>query len=227
MSIKNEIIKTIKEKSETKQSIYDYTFSAFQLLKEELQLFTESINKGLKDSDTRNHLKYTNKGDFEAELKVAGDLLIFNMHTNIFELQNSRNIWQTTYAQNQLQNQYCGVINIYNFLSDSFKYNRLDDVGYLIARIFIKEDNTFFVEENYQLGFVQNHLQKAEVSSSNWQTMIESIVKFALEFELFVPYYTAVQEISVAQMLDRINTSKSKTGKRLGFKFYSEDNKTM
>ena len=38
---------------------------------------------------------------------------------------------------------YCGVINMYNFLSDSFKYNRENDLGYLIGRMFINKENTF------------------------------------------------------------------------------------
>ena len=41
-------------------------------------------------------------------------------------------------GQNQLGT-FCGIINIYNFLSDSFKYNRESDLGYLVGRIFINK----------------------------------------------------------------------------------------
>ena len=42
---------------------------------------------------------------------------------------------------------FCGVINIYNFLSQTLlKYNRLNDAGFLIASVFINKDYHFFVE---------------------------------------------------------------------------------
>ena len=43
----------------------------------------------------------------------------------------------TSYVKEDKNRSYCGVIHLYNFLADSFKYNRLNDVGYLIGRVFI------------------------------------------------------------------------------------------
>ena len=48
------------------------------------------------------------------------------------------------------------MINIYNFLADSFKYNRLNDVGYLVGRVFLNKDLHYFVEGKRQLGFLYN-----------------------------------------------------------------------
>ena len=47
---------------------------------------------------------------------------------------------------------FCGLIHIYNFLNDSFKYNRVHDLGYLIGRIFINHENHFMVQGKRQLG---------------------------------------------------------------------------
>jgi hypothetical protein len=41
---------------------------------------------------------------------------------------------------------YFGVVNVYNFLSDSFRYNRERDLGYLVARIFLNKEGHFFVQ---------------------------------------------------------------------------------
>lgn len=221
--VQEEIIKTIREKSNIKQVVYDHTVETFNILKDELEKAVAALNKKLVDCDERVHLQYKDKGAFEAEIKVAGDLLVFNMHTNIFEFENSHNIWKTTYVQKGRMNSLCGVINIYNFLNDSFKYNRLDDVGYLIGRIFINKDQFFFVEGKHQMAFLQNDFGNVKINAEHIKDIINSAIQFSLEFDLLVPPYRHVEEVSVAQMKERINKSKTSTGKRLGFQFYSND----
>jgi hypothetical protein len=55
------------------------------------------------------------------ELKVAGDTIIFHMHTNVFKLDQSHSLWKTSYLGEDELRGYFGVVNMYNFLSDSFK----------------------------------------------------------------------------------------------------------
>ena len=69
---------------------------------------------------------------------------------------------------------FCGVINIYNFLSDSLKYNRLNDAGFLIARIFINKDNHFFVEGDAELGFLFNDLINQKINKEQLENIINS-----------------------------------------------------
>lgn len=221
--IENRIISTIKEKAEIKQKVYDHTLNVFEALKTELQLIVDDFNKKLKGSDERVLLQYKDRGAFEAEIKVAGDLIIFNMHSNIFEFENSHNIWQTTFVQKDAMNSFCGVINVYNFLADSFKYNRFDDLGYMIARLFVNKDKYFFVEGKHQMGFLHNDFGKEQITKVEIREIILSAIQYSLEFDLLVPPYRHVEEVSVAQMHDNINKSKIKTGKRLGFQFYSDD----
>lgn len=222
--IQEGIVETIKRKSEIKQKVYDHTLETFNILKEELQAIVEELNSDLEKCDKRVLLEYKDKGNFEAEIKVAGDILVFNMHTNIFEFENSHNIWKTTYVKKDRMNSYSGIINIYNFLSDSFKYNRLDDVGYLIGRLFINKDKFFFLEGKNQMRFVQNDFGKIEVDRQHIKDIIDASIQYSLEFDLLVPPYNNVSQVTVAHMNERINKSKSSTGKRLGFQFYSEDN---
>ncbi|PLX06558.1 MAG: hypothetical protein C0596_14610 [Marinilabiliales bacterium] len=83
-SAKEHIIDTLKEKSVLKQQVFDQTKKAFKILKKELQSIVLSYNQELKDEDERILLEYRDRGMFETEVKVAGDLIIFNMHSNIF-----------------------------------------------------------------------------------------------------------------------------------------------
>ncbi len=221
---KDLILKTLQDKSNIKQQVYKNISETFKVLKDVLQELVKEYNKSLK-IDKRVILEYKDRGAFEAEIKVAGDLLIFNMHSNIFEFDSGHGIWKTSYVQNNVMSTYSGIINIYNFLSDSFKYNRLDDIGYLIARIFINKDNHYFVEGKRQLGFLYNNFEDSIIDKDAIKNIVESAILYSLDFDLFVPPYDNVKIVSVAQMKEKINKSKIQTGKRLGFRFYADDDK--
>lgn len=137
----------LSEKAVLKQKIYDNTFEVFNLIKEVLHEMSNDLNFNLRNVDKRVRLEYRDRGKYEAEIRVAGDLLIFSMHTNIFEFDRDHSIWKLSYVKENKLASYCGIINVYNFLTDSFKYNRLDDLGYLIGRIFVNKDRHYFVED--------------------------------------------------------------------------------
>ncbi len=217
------ILKTLSEKSIIKQQIYNNTFEAFKSLKKISKYLINNYKKQLKTSVNKIHLEYRDKGIHESEIRVAGDLLIFNMHSNVFEFDRNHGIWKISYVKNNDMNSYCGIINIYNFLSDSFKYDRLNDVGYLIGRIFINKDNHYFVEGKRQLGFLYNDFGNAVIDTKAIKDIVQSAILYTLDFDLLVPPYENMQIASVAQMKQRINKSKTQTGKRLGFKFYTDE----
>ncbi|MBN1990419.1 MAG: hypothetical protein JW783_13535 [Bacteroidales bacterium] len=217
------IVKTLVEKSSLKQKVYDNTFEVFNLIKEVLHEMANEYNLFLKGTDKRVKLEYRDRGKFEAEIRVAGDILIFSMHSNTFEFDRDHNIWKLSYVQQNNFNSYCGVINIYNFLTDSFKYNRLDDLGYLVGRVFINQEHHYFVEGKRQMGFLYNNFGTAIIDKDSVKRIIESAILYTLEFDLLVPPYDMVKIASVAQMNTKIENSKIQTGKRLGFTFNSDD----
>ena len=130
------IVKTLKEKSSLKQDVYHTALQAFNAFKANAKKIADELKKDAMVIDKRLIIEYKDKGTFEFELRVAGDLLIFAMHTNVFEFDKSHQIWRTSYLKEDPFRSYCGIINIYNFLNDSFTYNRVNDSGYLIGRIF-------------------------------------------------------------------------------------------
>ncbi|MDD3686325.1 MAG: hypothetical protein PHE56_06115 [Bacteroidales bacterium] len=221
--IKQHIIETLKEKSGLKQVVYDHTKNAFKTLKKVLQDIVVEYNSELKDVDERIQLEFRDRGVFEAEVKVAGDLLIFNMHSNIFEFPRNHEIWKDNYYVEEPLMTYSGIINIYNFLADSFKYNRVDDLGYLVGRIFINKDATFFIEGRRELGFNFPAFGKNAVTTENMRTLVESAIAYALKFDLLVPPYNDIKIISVEYMNEKINKHKIQTGKRLGFQYNAID----
>jgi len=221
--IRKSIIESLTNKSTLKQKVFDNTLKAFNTAKEILEELSVTFNKELSKIDSRVHLEYMDNGMFGAQLKVAGDLLIFSMHSNIFEFDRGHGIWKTSYIQADKTASYCGIINIYNFLADSFKYNRMEDLGYLIGRIFINKEMHYFVEGKRQLGFFYNNFGKDILEKRALMEIISLAIKYSLEFDLLVPPYDAVKLASVDQISQKIQFSKLKTGKRLGFRFNSDD----
>ena len=184
-------------KSVLKASIFDQCLEVFNQLKDVLSEMSNDLNELLQNNGARRvRLEYRDRGKFEAELKFADDVLVFSMHTDIFYFDRNHPVWKNPYLKENRSNGYCGIINVYNFLYDSLKYNRLDDLGYLVARMFINREKAFFIEGKRQKR----------------QT-----------FDLLVPPYDLVKEASVEQINTKIESSKMKTGKRLGYKYNSDD----
>ncbi len=221
--IKTDIANTLKEKSVMKQRVYDNTFALLITLKQVLLEISKEFNNQLKEVYRRVALEFKDQGQFEAQLKIAGDLLIFSMHTNVFEFNREHSIWKLPYVQENKLNSYCGVISIYNFLSDSFKYFREEDLGYLVARIFINQENHFMVEGKRQFGFLYNNFGKDILTKDILKQIIYNTIQYTLEFDLLVPPYDNVKIVTVGQMNQKIEYSKIQTGKRLGFTFNSDD----
>ena len=217
------IIETLKSKSQIKQQVYDNTKDAFDLLNEVLAEISKSCNTALSDNDKRIHLNYTKHGEFDTQMKVAGDLLVYSMHSNVFQFDRNHEIWKTAYVKKNLLAGYSGMISVYNFLSDSFVYNRMEDLGYLIARIFINKDNYFFVQGKRQSGFNYTTLGSNKLNKDNMIEIVSASIQYCLDFDLLVPPYDSVKLATVSQIHQSISDAKIRTGKRLGFQFLSDD----
>ncbi|MBK7710467.1 MAG: hypothetical protein IPJ37_05635 [Bacteroidales bacterium] len=220
---KQEIITTLKEKSLLKQKVYDNTFESFCNVKEVLKGLTKELNGNLGGADPRIRLEYTDRSNFDAQIKVAGDILLFSMHSNIFQFDREHPAWKTPYIQKNKYNTYSGIINIYNFLADSFRYSRQDDLGYLIARVFINHEKQYFVEGKRQMGMLFTNFGNEEITKQSLQLIISTAIQYSLEFDLLVPPYDAVKIATVGQAEAKIQHSRVITGKRLGFQFNSDD----
>ena len=217
------IIGTLKEKSVLKQKVYDNTLESFCTVKDILKTLAKDLNVNLIGVDTRIRLEYTDRSNFDAQIRVAGDILLFSMHSNIFQFDREHPAWKTSYIQKNKYNAYSGIINIYNFLADSFKYSRQDDLGYLIARIFINHENQYLAEGKRQMGMLFTNYGSEAISRPALQVIIETAIQYSLEFDLLVPPYDTVKIATVGQAEAKIQHSRVITGKRLGFLFNSDD----
>ncbi|MBE5033747.1 hypothetical protein [Gallalistipes aquisgranensis] len=222
--LKAKIAENLIRKSNLQQRIYDNTFAVFNELKETLHEMASEMNETLDEQlDKRVRIEYRDRGKFEAQIQVAGDILIFSMHTNVFEFNREHIIWQNSYVRDHKENSYCGIINIYNFLADSFKYNRNGDEGYLVGRIFINHENQYFVEGKRQVSLRHNSFGTRRIDREAIMDIVEAAIDYVLDFDLLVPPYDTVKVVTVDQLNTKIENSKMQTGKRMGYKFNSDD----
>ena len=215
---REQILNMLREKSVMKQDVYKNTHNSFENLKEVIKDIADDLKTEAQKIDKRITVEYRFTSDHEIELKVAGDMLVFYMHSNVFEFDKSHPMFKTGYVKQNELNSYCGIIYVYNFLADSFKYNRLQDLGYLISRIFINRENRFFLEAKPPLGYKYTNFSDAAVNSQTLKEIVYDLIAYAVSFDLYTPPSQSVQEISLNEIIERVQSDKLKTGKRLGFK---------
>lgn len=222
--IRASFLEALVMKSLVKQKVYENTKLTFTILKKVLVQLEKDYQAAIKGKVPENAIPHFKmRGPFEAEFKVGGDLLVFSMHSNVFEFDDKHPVWKTKYLEEDSMRSYCGVINIYNFLADSFKYNRVNDLGYLVARIFINKDKHFFVEGKRQSDEIVKNFAIDTVSPGIIRQIVETAIQYSIEFDLLMPMYDQVKVATVDQMRQKISHSKMTTGKRLGFAFNSDD----
>jgi len=169
-------------------------------------------------------MKLEDKGKHEFRVSIGSDVLVFQLHRNVFKLPDENPLWKTPYLEENGANGFFGMINIYNFLAESFEQNRINDAGYLIGRVYLNHEEKFIVEGKGQLGFLFRDLENSKMNDDIARHILQVSMAFALEFDLVTPPYKTVQEISVRQIQMISSDLQVATGKRLGFKFSSDEN---
>jgi len=218
-----EVIDLIESKSVLKRDVFELTIERFDEFKSVLGEITEELSKAVEAIDPRLEITFRDLGKYYCQLTIAGDVLLFHMHTNVFHFAKNSFYWKSGYLQEDESRGYCGTIQVFNFLADSFRYRRENDIGYMIARIFINNENHFFVEGKKELGYMFNDFVNSHLSKNCIRKIIYSVIKYCLEFDLYSPNYNDVDQISLRDARSLKDVISLKTGKRLGFQFGSDN----
>jgi hypothetical protein len=220
--VREAIIDLLINKAAMKQDIADYSENVFGQFKEiaqkELVILRESVN------DERVRMRFEDKGKHEFILYIGSDVLVFQLHRNVFRLPEENPMWKTPYLEENETNGFFAIINIYNFLAESFEQGRMNDPGYLIGRVLLNHDERFMVEGKGQLGFLFRDLANSTINDDIIEHILEVSMAFAIEFDLVTPPYKMMQEVSVGQIKVISSNLQIATGKRLGFQFNSKEN---
>lgn len=217
--VNDKILHLLREKVLLKNEVFEKTKNVFAELKTKLQELSDALNLQIGTTDPKINVGYKVISEYEVEFAIADETMIFLMHTNIFTFDHSHEIWKTKYVREDESRSFCGKIFIYNFLSDSFKYRRKEDEGYLVARIFVNREGHFFVEGRKHLDYLYSDFSSMEMTTENLQKILEAAVIYCLNFDPFTPPFDQISKVSVENVLDKSLQSRIQTGKRLGFEF--------
>ena len=215
------LLKLLLDKSALKQDVADDCEKVFMSFKKAIYKELDALK--LKIKDPRIRLNYEDKGEHEIHAYIGSDVLVFNLHRNVFKMPDNDPLWGTAYFRSNENNGYFGIINIFNFLAESFLQHRMNDSGYLIGRIFINHERHFYVEGKGHLGSLFRDTQNSVVNDEVIAAIVQLAFAYALQFDLHIPPFDYFSEISVEQIQLMGESLKLETAKRLGFKMKSEE----
>ncbi|MEN9291926.1 MAG: hypothetical protein RLZZ357_1770 [Bacteroidota bacterium] len=218
---RQQLIDLLMHKSALKQDVADDLEVVFADLRKLIDLEIKALKEVITDERVRLFIK--DRGDHEFHVYIGSDVLVFNLHHNVFRLPDSNPLWGTSYFKSQPNNGYFGTIHIYNFLAESLQQNRLDDQGYLLARIFVNHERHFFIEGKGSLGYTFSDPQHMLLSSEMLQLVAQMSFAYALQFDLYIPPFELMDEVSVGQIYVMGEQLKLRTAKRLGFKMSADE----
>jgi hypothetical protein len=212
----------LENKSTAKQTTYKNILHAYSTLLEESRSVLDVLTLKAHPADEDVTLGITVENEQEFQVKLAGDLVIFVLGTNIVTFEDNHPIMQDEYIKEKEVNRYFGQIMVYDFMSDSLKYHRTNDPGYLLARVLINHENRFFVEGEKQLS-VYNKVSQKPITEDDIKDLARLCLVMAIENDLMALPYQQVKSITLSQKLD--HTPEFSGTKKIGFRM-SYENKT-
>lgn len=216
------IIELLNEKASTKQKVFRKTNEVFETLKNTLKEVSSELMDSYCKVDETVSIAFKDNGKYEAQITFGGDLIMFNMHTNVFTFEENHHLWKSAYIKEDRRRAFFGMINMYNFLADSFRFDRKNDFGILLGRIFVNHEGHFFLEGKRQFGFLFNNVPVDVLREEELRKIIETAIIYGLEFDLTAPDFKNVRVVKVGQLQSFNNELKLKTGKQLGFRFHTQ-----
>lgn len=222
MELNEKLKELVFNKSDLKQDVFRSTREAFELFRTTTRELIGLFRAECQREGRQVAFEFTDRGDFEFEVKFAGDVLLFVMHTNVFEFPRDHQVMKSPYIRENPGRSYCGVIRIYNFLADSFLYQRDQDLGYMIGRVFVNFEKHYFIEGKRELGMLYNNFNTSLITNESVQSIVESAIEYTTNFDLLTPPYDDVKMVSVGEMRNDMDKKSLVTGKRLGFRFQAD-----
>jgi hypothetical protein len=222
----DDAVKFIKEmlesKSSAKQSAYKHICWAFSILSDEARKMINELSRSAKPVDEDVTIEYNDIHEHEFDVKLAGDMLIFVMNSNVVTFEESHAIMKEDYIKANDVNRYFGQIMIYNFMADSLKYGRMNDPGYLLARLMINHESRFFIEGEKELTDY-NKISEKEITEEDLRNLVKLTLKMAIANDLVAPSFSNVKSITLNQKKD--HALEMGGAQKIGFRM-SYENKT-
>jgi hypothetical protein len=209
------IVQQLEDKSCVKQQTYRNLLTAFGHLHTLAEQLAQEINQRFSHKDRGVTIEVMEVNSHEFHLKVAGDLLVFFLHTNVITFEPEHYVMNSEYMEEDPLRKYFGQIMVYNFMADSVKFNRLNDPGYLLGRILINHENRFFIEGERQLGFLFKEISDQPIRPVDLNIFIKIALVLAIDNDLVTPPYPSLRAIRLVEKMDA--SQQLGAGNKIGF----------
>jgi len=212
----------LENKSTAKQITYKNLLAAFDILrKESKRIITELAGRvKSQDEDVTFHFREVHEHEFE--VKLAGDLLSFVLHTNVVTFDQTSPVMQDPYIRQSPVNRYFGQIMIYNFMADSLKFNRVNDPGYLLARLLVNHEGRYVVEGDGGLAQLAGKISPEPITEQELAILVKIVLTLAIENDLMAPPFPDVRFITLHQKMEK--TQELGGGQKIGFRMSYQKN---
>ena len=214
----DEVVNLLSAKASLKQDVFTVTKSVFQQMKTLTMDITERIKNSAAVDTEKVRVEFEDLNEFEFQLKVGGDIVVFLMKTNVFALPIDHKDIKNKYFKTDWKNAYFGQIMIYDFIADSVKFNRVDDVGYLIERIFVNVEEHFMVEGLKNIAYTFPDVSRNILNNEILESLIEDAILVSIETDLVSTSYAENFNLTIEER--RIKRGKV-AGSKLGFQMSS------
>lgn len=218
--MRNAIVSLVGPKAQLRKQVEANVSEGFETLCNVLSEMQKEYSEALGPEVT---VLYERRAKHVAVFTLDADVMVFVQLTDVFYFDRDNQALKTPYVKENAQRAAVGIVNVYNFMTDSFKYDRDEDIGYLVARIFVNAENSFFVEGKRQRGVGVDHFGEQKIDADAWRRFAETALKYAAESDALVPPYEMAIQVDMANLKQYILASKTKTAKRLGFGFNADD----
>ena len=215
----NELVNLLADKATLKQEVFENTLDIFHEVRDIVIAISEKIKTNDKINLDKVRVEFEHINDYEFQLKVGGDVIVFMMQTNVVALPFDNVHQKSKYIKKDWKRAYFGQIMIYDFIADSLRFNRVDDVGYLIERIFINLDNHFMVEGLKNIAYQYPDIAKNLIDKTILERLVEEAIYVSIETDLISTSYADNFNMTVEQRM--VKRGKI-AGKKVGFQMSSE-----
>lgn len=215
----NNILKKLQTTSKLKYNLFELTETLFRQLEAICHEISDEIKEANKE-DKPIPIKLEKINDFEFTFRIGGDVLVFILQSNIVRLPDDTYLSKSKYLKEDNSLKYFGQILIYNFISDTITYGRLDDPGYLIGRILLNRENKFFLEGDRKIVYSFPELRDNPVTKEKMRSLVEQMVISALDNDLLAPAFQDIMLITYHQKLE--HTSSMGNIKKIGFDLFAK-----
>ncbi len=209
------LIGLLQDKAITKQYAYKNVYQVFKDFKSCATKLVNAINENKNLAAHQVDVKMSDVNEFEFHIKMGGELVVFLMQTNIYQIPFSHPLFKSKYISEDKSRSYFGQILVYNFLADTIKYNRQQDSGYLLARFFVNNDMHFYIEGVKNLNFTHPDISRNNVNDDIIEDFILDAVQLSIETDLVTSSFKESFTLTLSEKNEFVSDF---VGKKVGFK---------